>query len=125
LPGTGRGADQGEALDGYRDGARADAHARDDLDAEILHGGIEALLDDGLQAVDLVDEEHVPAPERGEDASQVSLAFERRAGGHARHRAHLVRDHVGQGGFAQARRPGEQHVIERSRSLLGRGDVDL
>ena len=40
--------------------ARAPApDAGDELDAEVLHRRVEALLDDRLQAVDLVDEEDV------------------------------------------------------------------
>ena len=64
LPGARGRADQREALDGQRDRARARAHAGDQLDAEVLHRRVEALLDDRLQAVDLVDEQDVAAGER-------------------------------------------------------------
>ena len=125
LAGARGGAHQGEAFDGHRDGAGARTHAGHDLDLEVLHRRVEALLDDGLQPVDLVDEQDIAATERGEDARQVALALQRRPGCHARLGAHLVRQQVRQGGLAQARRPGQKHVIQGSAALLGRGHIDL
>ena len=44
----------------------------DDVELEVLHRRIEHLLDDAVQAVDLVDEEHVAALEVGEDRREVA-----------------------------------------------------
>src|SRR5262249_35595968 len=93
-------------------------------DAKVLHRGVEALLDDGLQAVDLVDEEDVALAERGEDAGEVALAFERRAGGDAAFGAHLVGEQVREGRLAEAGRAREQYVVEGVAALARRLDVD-
>ena len=101
--------------------ARAPAPvAGHELDAEVLHRRVEVLLDDRLQAVDLVDEQDVAAAERGEDARQVALALERRARGHAHLGPQLVREQVRQRGLAEPGRPGEQHVVERLAALARR-----
>ena len=68
LAGPRRRAHQREAFDRQGDGARARARAGHQLDAKVLHRRIQALLDDRLQAVDLVDEQHVAAAQRGQDA---------------------------------------------------------
>ena len=63
--------------------------------------------------MDLVDEEHAARLERGEERGDVALALERRAGGlHERH-VELGGDDLRERGLAQARRPGEQQVVER------------
>jgi len=55
--------------------------------------------------VDLVHEEHVALGEIGQDAHEVSAAFERGAGrGHKGH-AHLVGEHRSQRPFARALGP--------------------
>ena len=125
LAGARGGAHQGEAFDGHRDGAGACAHAGHDLDLEVLHRRVEALLDNGLQPVDLVDEQDIAATERREDARQIALALQRRPGGHARLGAHLVRQQVRQGGLSQARRARQKHVVQGSAALLGCGHIDL
>ena len=58
--GAGSGSDEGEPAQREADGAPAQAAFYGVVDAEILHGGIEELLDDARQAVDLVDEENFP-----------------------------------------------------------------
>ena len=61
--GAGGGADEGEAgqIEPDRSGGRT--LAQHDVDLEVLHGGVEDLLDDARQPVDLVDEEHVALAE--------------------------------------------------------------
>ena len=64
--GAGGGADQGELrqLDLHR--ARRRPLADDEVELVVLHGRIEDLLDRRVEAVDLVDEEHVALFEIGE-----------------------------------------------------------
>ena len=109
---------------GSGDGARAGARARDELDPEVLHRRIEALLDHRLQPVDLVDEQDVAAPERRQQARQVALALERRPRGHAHLGPHLARQQVRERRLAQAGRPGQQHVVQRVAALARRLHVD-
>ena len=58
-----RRADQRERLDLQAHGPRARTLVDHDVDHEVLHRGVEVLLDRGRQAVDLVDEEDVAALE--------------------------------------------------------------
>ncbi len=62
--------------------------------------------------MDLVDEEHVPCLEVGEDRRQVAGSLDGRTGGDADVHPHLVRQNVCQRGFTQARGAVEQHMIE-------------
>ena len=50
-----------------------------DVDAEVLHRGVEVLLDDRREAVDLVDEEDVAALELREQRGELALVLDRRA----------------------------------------------
>ncbi len=60
--GPGRRPDQGELLDLELVAAGARPLADDDVQAEVLHGRVEDLLDRGLEAVDLVDEQDLLGP---------------------------------------------------------------
>src|SRR5690606_21902008 len=84
----------------------------DEVDAEVLHGGIEELLDDGAEAVDLVDEEDIAAIEIGEDAHQVTGTFQGGTGGGDNLGAHLGGDNMGEGGLTEAGRTVEDGVFE-------------
>ena len=79
----------------------------------VLHRRIEGLLDRAVEAVDLVDEEDAARLERGQEAGDVGLALERRAGGLDHRHPQLGGDDVGERGLAEAGRPGEQDVVER------------
>ena len=61
----------------------------------------------------LVDEQHIVRFKIGEYRRQIARALEHRAGGMAQIHPHLARDDVRQRGLAQARRPEQQHVIQR------------
>ena len=74
--GARRGRDEREAREVEPDRARTRALADHDVEAEVLHCGIEALLDDARQPVHLVDEQHVAVVEVGEDRGEVAGAFE-------------------------------------------------
>jgi hypothetical protein len=91
---------------------------------EVLQRRIEDLLDRAVEAVDLVDEEHVPLRERGQDRGDVALAFERRAGRRAEGDAELLADDVSEAGLAEAGRPDQQNVIERLPTRAGRLERD-
>jgi hypothetical protein len=82
-----------------------------ELDPEVLHGRVEALLDHRLQAMNLVDEKHVASVEGGQDAGQIALALEDRARGHADLRAHLPRQQIGERRLPQPGRSRQEHMI--------------
>ncbi len=109
--GAGGGADEGEPGQVEPDGSGRRALAQHDVELEVLHGRVEDLLDGPREAVDLVDEQHVALVEAGEDGSQVAGALERGARGDLQADLHLGGDDAGQGGLAQAGRPGEQQVV--------------
>ena len=84
-----------------------------EVEAEVLHRGIKALLNGCVQSVDLVDEEDVPLLERSEHAGEVAFLLDYGAGGAADIYGHLLGEDVRQGGFAQARRSVEKDVVQR------------
>src|SRR5262249_5163944 len=92
--------------------------------AEVLHRRIEALLDDRVQAVDLVDEEDVVLPELREEARERALVLDDGAVRRMERDAHLVREDLRERRLAEAGRPREEQVIERLAALLRRLDED-
>ena len=106
------GADEGEGPNLHDVGARGGALADDDVELVVLERGVELFFEDGLQAVDLVEEEHLALAQVGEDGGEVALDLQRGAGGLLEADVELVGDDGGQGGFAQAGRAEEEHVIE-------------
>ena len=74
--------------------------------------------------MDLVDEEDAAGLQRGEEGGDVGLALQRRAGGLDHRHPHLGGDDVGQRGLAEARRAGEEDVVERLAAAAGGLDED-
>src|SRR5581483_6195525 len=117
--------DEGERGQVEREGARRRPLADDDVEAEVLERGIEDLLDGRVQAVDLVDEEHVARLERGEDRRQVALALDGGARNRADADAELLADDVREARLAEPGRPDEEHVVERLAARACRRERDL
>ncbi len=90
-----------------------------DVDAEILHGRVEILLDYGAEAVNLVDEEHIVLFERGEYAGKVAGLVEHGARRDFYAHAELVGHNLRQSSLAEAGRAVQQHVVERLASHAG------
>ena len=63
--------------------------------------------------MDLVHEKDVPFVQVCEQRRQVPSAHKRRAGRNPEAGAHFVGDDAGQRSFSQARRPREEHVVNR------------
>ena len=93
-------------------GAGGGALADDDVELVVLEGGVEFFFEDGLEAVDLVEEEDLAFAEVGEDGGEVALDLEGGAGGLLDTDIELVGDDGGEGGFAEAGGTGEQDVVE-------------
>ena len=104
------------------DRTRRRAFADHDVDLEIFQRRVEDFLHHRAETVDFVDEQHIVGLEVGEQRGQIAGALEHRAGSLAQIDAHLGRHDVGQGGFAEARRAEQQHVVERFAALPGRLD---
>ena len=119
-----RGADDGDLLDLESHGSRAGALAEHDVEREVLHRGIQDLLHDMAEPMDLVDEQHVALAEAGEHGGEVAGALDRRAGGRANLRTHLRRDDVRQRRLAEARRAVQQDVVDRLGPMLRSVDQD-
>ena len=101
------------------------AVADGDLEPVVLHRRIEVLLDDGLQAVHLVDEEDAALGQRRQVRRERALVLDGgRADGAQRH-AERVGDEVRQRRLADAGRAREEHVVERLAAALRRCDEDL
>ena len=122
--GAGGGADERELGEVDPDRARRRPLADDEVELVVLHGRIEDLLHRRIEAVDLVDEQHVAVFEVGQQRGQVAGLGDHRARGGAEADAQLARHDLGQRGLAEARRAGEQHVVERLAARLGRLDED-
>jgi hypothetical protein len=72
----------------------------DDVELEVLHRGVEHLLDGGMESVDLIDEQNVPLLEVRQQRDEIAGSFDERSrGGRDVHRE-LVGDDVGQGRLA-------------------------
>jgi hypothetical protein len=121
---TGRGADQGEGRQVDSHAACGGAFADDEVELEILHRGIQDFLDRRLQAVDLVDEQHVAWLQVGQNRREVAGALDHRAGGGAKAHAEFAGHDLRQRGFAEAGRPVQQHVIHRLATGAGGLDED-
>ncbi len=78
-PGAGRRADQGEGRQVQLDRARRRPLADHDVELKILHRRIQHFLDDGREAVDLIDEEHIARLQVGEDRGEIAGTLEHRA----------------------------------------------
>ena len=112
-------------------GASCDLHrarrrplADHQIEFVILHRGIENFLHRRIEAVDLVDEQNVARLEIGENGGEIARLGQHRAGGGAEIDAQLARHDLRQGGLAQARRAGEQHMVQRLAARLGGLDED-
>ena len=119
-----RRADQGERGEVDLDRTRRRPLADDEVELEILHGGIEDLLHRRIEPVDLVDEEHVALLEIGEQRREIAGLGDHRAGGRAETDPELAGDDLRQRGLAEAGRTDQQHVIERLAAALRRRDED-
>ena len=109
---AGRGAHQGERRQIELDRARARALADHQIELRVFHGRIQHFLDHGTQAVNLIDEQHVPRFEIGQQRCQITGPFEHRTGGLAQIHTQFVGNDVRQRGLAEAGRPKYQYMIQ-------------
>ena len=116
------GSDEREARQIEADGAGRRPLAHHDVQLEIFQRRVQHLLHHAVQAVDLVDEQHVALFEVREDGGQVPRAGDSRPRGGADGSAQLVGHHRGERGLAQARRPREQNVVGHIAPGPGRVD---
>src|SRR5258707_195279 len=73
--GAGGGTDQREMVQMKRVNARARSLSDDQVDAKILHRGVEDFFDGGLQAVNFVEEKYFAGFQRGENRGQITFAI--------------------------------------------------
>ena len=95
------------------DRARRRPGADDEVELEILHGGIEDFLDRRIEPMDLVDEQNVAIFEISEQRGEIAGLGDHWAGGGAEIDAELARQDLRQRGLAEPGRTDEQRVIER------------
>ncbi len=121
-----RGTDERERRQVDRERARSRPLPEHDVEPEILECRVQDLLGRAVETVDLVDEEHVTRLDRREDGRDV-LLLERRPGDGAEADSELLADDLREGRLAEARWPGEEHVVERLVASLGgvEGDPEL
>ncbi len=102
----------------------ARAFADDEIEFEILHRRIEDFLDRGIEAVNLVDEQHVARFEIGEDGGQIAGLGQHRPRGRAEVDTEFARHDLRQRGLAETGRAGKQHMVERLATVARRLDED-
>src|SRR5579862_3941558 len=118
-------ADQREGLEiefyRTRRWALIDGH----VDEKILHRRIKIFFKRRGQAVNFIDEKHRSFRKRCEQPDEIARFFQRGRGCALIPDAKFFRDDARERGFAEARRAGEQHVVERAAALLRGFHVDL
>ena len=118
-----RGAHQGEAREIDTDRLCARALSKHDVDSKVFQGRVEHLFHRAIQAMNLVNEQHLSRPQRVEDCREIASTLDDRTAGRANLHPEFFRDDVGQRGLAQARRTREQDMVHRLPALLGGADV--
>ena len=113
-------ADDREAVEREAQRLSARSLAGDEVEREVLHRRVERLLHRAVEAVHLVDEEHVAFVEAGEDRREHALVLERRTAGEPHVDAHLDGDDLRERGLAEAGWSVQQHVVERVAALFAR-----
>ena len=115
-------ADEGEGLDGEVHAPRLEALVDDPGNEEVLHCGVEDLLDDAGEPVYLVDEEDLVLLELGEGCDHVAGPLDGGAGSGLDADAELGGDDVCESGLAEAGRAVEEDVVEGLAALPGGDD---
>jgi hypothetical protein len=110
--GAGGCTDEGEAGEIQADGASGRALVDNDVDPEVLNGGVEILFDDFGQAVYFIDEEDISLLKSGEKTGKIACFFDRGTRSGADGGIHFCAEDVGESGFAESRRSTEEKVIE-------------
>ncbi len=106
------------------DGACRRTFVDHDVDAVILHGGVQVLLNHRRETVDLIDEQHIVRLKRGEQSGQITGFVKHRTRGDLEAYAQLVGNDVAQGSLAQSRRTEQQHMIQALAAQLSGLDED-
>jgi len=110
--GAGGCTDEGEAGEIQADGASGRALVDNDIDPEVLNGGVEILFDDFGQAVNFIDEEDISLLKSSEETGEIACFFNRGTRGGANGGIHFRAQDVGESGFPESRRSTEEKVIE-------------
>ncbi len=118
--GARRRPDEGEAREVHPDRARRGPLPEHEVHREVLHRRIEDLFDLAVEAVDLVYKQEVALVEGGQDRRHVPRPLQARPARGLQPHPHLGGEDAAQRGLAEARRPGEEDVVERFPTLLGR-----
>ena len=100
--------------------ARRRPLADDDVQLVILERGVELLFEHRLQAVNLVEKQHLALAQIGQDRRQVALNHQGRSRRLLKSDVELVGDDRGERGLPQPRRAEEQHMVQRFAARLGR-----
>ena len=124
-PRPGRGADQREVGDIQLDGPRRRSLSDHDVNLVILHGGVEDLFHHRAEAVYLVDKQHVPGFQVGQQRRQVAGPLQYGARGLAQVHPQFIGDNMRQGRFPQPGRTEDQHVVHGLGTLARGADENF
>ena len=101
-------------------GARRRSLPDDDVQLVVFESGVEFFFEHRLHAVNLVEKQHLPFSQIGQDCRQVALNLQRRPGCLLKAHVQFVGDDRRQRGLAQSRRAEKQHVVQRLAARLRR-----
>ena len=124
-PGARRCADQRELGEVDLHRSRRRPLADDEVELEILHRRIEHFFHGRIEPVDFIDEQHVALFEVGKQRCKVARLGDDRARRRLEVHAQLARHDLRQRRLAKARRPREQHMVQRLATGLRGLDEDL
>lgn len=110
--GAGGCTDEGEAGEIQADGASGRALVDNDIDPEVLNGGVEILFDDFGQAVNFIDEEDISLLKSSKETGKIACFFNRGTRSGANGGIHFRAQDVGESGFPESRRSTEEKMIE-------------
>jgi hypothetical protein len=122
--GAGGCTDEGEAGEIQADGASGRALVDNDIDPEVLNGGVEILFDDFGQAVNFIDEEDISLLKSSKETGEIACFFNRGTRSGANGGIHFRAQDVGESGFPKSRRSTEEKVIEGLRASAGGVEKD-
>jgi hypothetical protein len=123
--GSGCGADQGIPWKVELNAAGIRPCVDNDIEPIFFHGRVQVFFDDRVQAMNLVDKQHIAVLKVGQDPSKVSRSVKNRSRARPDAGPHFVGDDVSESRFPESGGTCEEDVIERFASVSCSGDEDF
>ena len=106
------GSDEGEGTEVYLNASGRRTFVEHDVNAVVLHGGVEIFFHHGGKAMNLVDEKDIVGFKAGQESREITGFIKYRTGSEFEPYTEFVGNDVGKRGFAESRRSVEQGVVQ-------------